>query len=173
MSQHKMMKRGGSKQRNARTEGAAFTAPENCPCLKRFKMRVVFKAQGSTEPMSSPCVDKDGNETECSPLVPVFSVEGATSQAPGHCPCLERLDVRVQLKKEPSGTMGLMCVDKNGNETECPTGIVPVLPVEGAVSLASSVWCPCLTQAWGLTPKKEVPGVKGLRSRPALSFLKV
>ncbi|AKI99997.1 hypothetical protein ATI61_104585 [Archangium gephyra] len=171
MSQHKMMKTGGSKQRNARNEGAAFTVPENCPCLKRFKVRVVFKTQDSIEPMRPPCVDENGNETECPTLVPVFSVEGTASHSPGHCPCLERLKVRVLLEQEAStGTMGLKCVDENGNETECPTGLVPVVPVEEAVSLEGSVWCPCLTHAWGLAPKEETAGVKGLPSRPMPFF---
>lgn len=63
-----------------------------------------------------------------------------------------------------------MCVDENGHEKECPTGIVPVVPLEGAVSLAGSVWCPCLTHAWGMAPKEETPEVKGLRSRPEPFF---
>ncbi|KFA90899.1 hypothetical protein [Archangium violaceum] len=153
MSQHEMMKSGGSNRREAR-KGSAFKTPDNCPCVERFKMRVVFKVQDALRPMLPPCTDENGNETECPTLVPVFSVEGAASQAPGHCPCLERLKMRVLLEADSSGAMGLKCVDENGNETECPTGIVPVSPVEGTVSLAGSVWCPCLTHAWGLAPKR-------------------
>ncbi|HEX5749027.1 MAG TPA: hypothetical protein VFZ09_22490 [Archangium sp.] len=173
MSQDKVMKSGRGNWRNARKE-VAFKVPENCPCLKRFKMRVVFKAQDSSESMGALCVDKDGKEVECPTLVPVFSVEGSASQAPGQCPCLERLHVRVRLEQEPStGAMGLLCVDKDGKEVECPTGIVPVLPVEGAASLTGSVWCPCLTHALGLAPKQEAPGMKGLRSRPVAFFPKL
>ncbi|OJT25149.1 hypothetical protein BO221_12305 [Archangium sp. Cb G35] len=150
MSQQEMTKRGGNHRREARKE-AAFKIPDNCPCFERFKVRVVFKAQDPIASMLPPCVDENGNEKECPTLAPVFSVEGAASQAPGHCPCLERLNMRVLLKQEEStGAMGLMCVDENGHEKECPPGLVPVVPREGAASLSGSVWCPCLTHAWGL-----------------------